>query len=271
MSTPTKYPTDLSDAQWQVLQPLLPSRKWQPGGRGRPPCDVRGVINGILYLTKTGCQWPWLPKTYGCWQTVYGYFNRWSRSGVWQQVLDRLTRAERQRQGRKPTPSAGCVDAQSVKTATQGKTKGYDAGKRVNGRKRHVLVDTTGLVIGILVTAADCDDRDGLRGLLSGYFATSVKRLKKLWVDSGYRGQPIRDWVAGLKQSHKIDLEVVEKPAVGFAVLPRRWVVERTFAWLLNFRRHSKDYEVLPRNSEALIQIAMIQLLLKRLASESDF
>ena len=266
MSTLPKYPTDLTDSQWHVLSPLLPPGKWRAGGPGRPPHDQRMVINGILYLTKTGCQWEWLPKTFGCWQTVYGYFNRWSRTGVWQQVMDELTRRERQRQGRKATPSAGCVDAQSVKTATQGTTKGYDAGKQVHGRKRHVLVDTIGLVMRVGVTAADADDRDGLRALLRSYFATGVQRLKKLWVDSGYRGAPIRAFVAGLKQSHKIDLEVVKKPAVGFAVLPRRWVVERTFAWLLNFRRHSKDYEVLPRNSEALIQIAMIYLVLKRLA-----
>ena len=151
-----------------------------------------------------------------------------------------------------------CRCAECQDGTTQGKTKGYDAGKQVHGRKRHVLVDTIGLVMRILVTAADCDDRDGLRGLLSAYFAGGVQRLKKLWV-------------AALKHSHKIDLEVVAKPAAGFAVLPRRWVVERTFAWLVNFRRHSKDYEVLPRNREALIQIAMIHLLLKRRAMNAQF
>ncbi len=190
--------------------------------------------------------------------------------GGWQTIMEALTRQEYLRQGRRPTPSAG-VDAQSVKTATQGKTKGSDAGKQIHERKRHVLVDTLGLVMQVLVTAADADDRDGLRGRLSAYFAGGVQRLKKLWVDSGYRGEPIRAWGAALKHSYKIDLEVVKKPAAGFAVVPRRWVVERTFAWLLNFRRHSKNYEVLPRNSEAFIQIAMIHLLLKRRAKNAQF
>ena len=191
--------------------------------------------------------------------------------GGWQTIMEALTWQEHLRQGRRPTPSAGCVDAQSVKTATQGKTKGSDAGKQIHERKRHVLVDTLGLVMQVLVTAADADDRDGLRGRLSAYFAGGVQRLKKLWVDSGYRGEPIRAWGAALKHSYKIDLEVVKKPAAGFAVVPRRWVVERTFAWLLNFRRHSKNYEVLPRNSEAFIQIAMIHLLLKRRAKNAQF
>ena len=264
MSTQDQYPTDLTDPQWEILQPLLPPPKWRRGGPGRPPCSRRRVINGTLYVTKTGCQWRMLPPSFGRWKTVYGYFNTWSRAGVWQQVMETLTQHERTRQGRKPHPSAGSVDSQSVKTATQPQAKGYDAGKRVNGRKRHALVDTLGLIIGVLVTPADTPDRDGLMGVLSAYFVTGVKRLKKLWVDGGYRGDVLKAWVAALKQSHKINLEVVEKEGPGFSVLTRRWVVERTLAWLLNYRRHAKDYEGVPRNSEALIHIAMIHLLLKR-------
>ena len=267
MSTPEEYPTNLTDSQWHVLQPLVPPRKWRPGGPGRPPCDVRQVINGIVYVTKTGCQWEMVPPSFGRWKTMYGYFNTWSRDGVWQQMLETLTKQERKRQGRHPTPAAGSGDSQSIKTATQGETKGYDAGKKVNGRKRHLLVDTLGLILGVWVTAADGGDRDGLMHLLSRYFSTSVQRLKKLWVDGGYTGEPLKAWVAGLKQTHKIDLEVVEKQGPGFTLLKWRWVVERTFAWLLNYRRHSKDYEVLPRNSEAFIRVAMIHLLLKRLAA----
>ena len=266
MSTPPKYATDLTDQQWPLIHPLLPLVRWQPGGPGRPPTDRRIVVNGLLYLTKTGCQWRLLPLEFGPWQTIYGYFNRWSRTGIWAQVMEQLTRQERRRQGRKPTPSAGCVDSQSIKTATQGATKGYDGGKQVNGRKRHVLVDTLGLIIRVLVTAADQGDRAGLMGVLQSYFSTGVKRLKKLWVDGGYAGEAVKAWVGGLKHTHKIDLEVVQRAGKGFEVLPRRWVVERTFAWVLNFRRHSKDYEVLTRNSEALIHLAMISLLLKRLA-----
>ena len=178
--------------------------------------------------------------------------------------METLTHRERQRQGRKPQPSAGSVDSQSVKTATQKQAKGYDAGKRVHGRKRHALVDTLGLLIRVLVTPADTTAREGLMGVLSAYFASGVQRLKKLWVTGSYRGDSLKEWVAALKQSHKIDLEVVEKQGTGFAVLPRRWVVERTFAWRLNYRRHAKDYEGVPRHSEALIHIAMIHLLLKR-------
>lgn len=267
MSTPEKYPTDLTDPQWPLLQPLFPSPKWQPGGPGRPPCDRRRVVNGILYVTKTGCQWRMLPKEFGAWQTVYGYFNRWSRQGMWRQVMEALTRQERQRQGRQPTPSAGGVDSQSVKMANQRGPKGYDGGKNVNGRKRQVLVDTLGLLLGVLVTAADTGDREGLIGLLTAYFSAGIQRLRKLWVDGGYTGEALKAWVGALKQTHKMDLEVVERQGKGFQVLPRRWVVERTFAWVFQYRRHAKDYEVLPRNSEALIQIAMMHLLVKRLAA----
>lgn len=265
MSTRSQYPTDLTDAQWYRLQPLQPPRKWRPGGPGRPPCDVRLVLNGILYVNKTGCQWNMLPPTFGHWKTVYGYFNSWSRDGVWQRMMEALTQHERQRQGRHKQPSAGSVDSQSIKTATQGETKGYDAGKQINGRKRHVLVDTLGLPLRLCVTAANYGDRDGLMDLLTVYFSTGVKRLKKLWVDGGYSGERLKAWVAALKHTHKIDLEVVAKTEAGFQILPRRWVVERTFAWVFNFRRHSKDYEILTRNSEAFIQVAIIHLLLKRI------
>ena len=148
---------------------------------------------------------------------------------------------------------------------TQGKTTGYDAGKKIQGRKRHLLVDTLGLLREVVVTAADVDDRDGLKQVLTRYSSPDVPRLRKLWVDGGYQGEAIRTWVAELKKTHKIDLEVVAKQGPGFTLLKRRWVVERTLAWLMNFRRHARDYEVLTRHSEALIQIAMIHLLLKRI------
>ena len=162
MSTRTQYPTDLTDAQWQLIHPMLPPRKWRRGGPGRPPCDVRRVIDGIIYVTKTGCQWDMLPPTFGCWKTVYGYFNDWSRNEIWQSMMETLTQQERQRQGRPKSPSAGSVDSQSIKTSTQGAAKGYDAGKQITGRKRHLLVDTLGLILRVCVTAADYSDRVGL-------------------------------------------------------------------------------------------------------------
>jgi putative transposase len=143
---------------------------------------------------------------------------------------------------------------------------GFDGGKKIKGRRRHLLVDTLGLIMAVVVTAANVDDRQGLLELLEGYFAPGVKRLRKVWVDGGYVAQWLRDWVWGLKHTHKVDLEVVEREGKGFNVVKWRWVVERTFAWLLNYRRHGRDYEGLTANSEAMIQISMIHLLLKRLA-----
>ena len=180
--------------------------------------------------------------------------------------METLHQWERQSQGRLPEPSACCADSQSIKTATQGEDVGFDGHKKIKGRKRHILVDTLGLIVAVVVTAAHRDDRLGLITLLQRYFASGVTRLRKIWVDGGYEAQWLCDWVRGLKQTHKIDLEGVEHTGQGFQVVKHRWKVERTFGWLGNDRRHSRDYEVLTASSEAMIQISMIRLLLKRLA-----
>ncbi len=261
------YPTDLSDEQWNLIEFLLPERAWQPGGRGRPPCDLQRVTNGILYLNKTGCQWRMMPKEYGNWSTIYGYFKRWRLAGVWARMMETLRQWERRSEGRQPEPSAGSIDSQSIKASTQHEDIGYDGNKKIKGRKRHILVDTLGLIITVVVTDAGTDDRVGLVELLTAYFADGTKRLRKLWVDGAYPAAWLDAWVRGLKDTYKIDLESTSnQKGKGFQVIPWRWAVERTFSWLLNNRRHSRDYERLTANSAAMIQISMIRLLLNRLA-----
>jgi putative transposase len=263
---PLHYPSDLTESQRAVIERFLPEPKSGPGKPGRPGMARGRLLNALLYVAKTGCQWRQLPREFGPWPTVYGYFNRWSCQEVWRGVREELTALERVRQGRHPEPTAGRVDSQSVKTATQGTEVGFDGGKQVKGRKRHGLTDTLGLLLGGVVTAANPGDREGLKALLQRWFILGVCRRRTLWGDAGYSGQALKDWVRGLKRTHKIDLEVVEHQGKGFQVVPKRWVVERAFAWLLPFRRPSKDYEVLTRNSEAMIQIAMCSILIRRLA-----
>jgi putative transposase len=224
------------------------------------------VLKGILYLLKTGWQWRMLPWEFGKWNTVYAYFKRWREMGGWAKLREALRQCERRRQGRQAEPSAGSVDSQSINTATQATEVGCDGGKQVKGRKRHLWVDTLGLRIAVVVTAANTDDRGGFMVLLTRYLVGGVKRLRKLWVDGGYQAQWLAQWVSDLKHTHKIGLEVTGKAGKGFQVIPWRWAVERTFAWLLNDRRHSRDYERLTTNREAMIQLSMIRLLLNRLA-----
>jgi putative transposase len=253
----------MTDRQWEDIKDLLPPAK--PGGRRRS-LEMREVLNAIYYLLSTGCQWRALPREYPCWQSVYSYFRQWSRDGTWQRIHDTQRARLRRKLQRHKHPTAGIIDSQSVKTAAHRGIRGYDAGKRVDGRKRHALVDTLGLLLCVIVTAANVSDTAGAIELIkrSRYLRGGSKKLRLIWSDQSYK-VIVREW---LLRCHCL-LSVVERPKQqkGFAVLPRRWVVERTFAWLTQSRRLVKDYEELPRHSEAMIYIAMTRLMTRRLAS----
>jgi putative transposase len=264
METRKPYPTDLTDEQFALIEPELPKEK-DTGRKRKIP--LREIVNALLYKTKTACQWRMLPHDLPNHHTVYSYFTWWTIDGTWDRILARLREQARREEGREPTPSAAIIDSQSVKTTGYGGepgTIGVDGNKRVNGRKRHLLVDTLGLILFVLVTAANVSDAQAAKQMVEA--CLSFPRLQKIWVDGVYKGDVVSHFSA-----HQITMEVVEKPEgqKGFVVSPKRWVVERTFGWLGWDRSLSRDFEYNPRHSESMIKLSQIGLLLRRLKPPS--
>jgi putative transposase len=253
----------MTAAQGAIIAPLVTKPRRGPGRPVR--LDLRVVVNAILYVLRTGCQWAYLPREYPNFNSVYYHFHKWSWDGTWEQINTALRERVRQAVGRKARPGLAILDSQSVKTTEVGGEHGFDGGKKVNGRKRHILVDTLGNLLKVIAHAANIGERDGAKRLLEELPEPLWERLETILADGGYDGADFQTWV---KDAFDVELEISLRPhdKKGFVLVPQRWVVERSFAWFGRSRRLSKDYERWPENSEGMVYLASIQRLLKHLA-----
>jgi putative transposase len=250
------YPSDLTDSQWQFIEMILNDKR-------KRQHDLRKIWDAILYLVKTGCQWRMLPHDFAPWSAVYYYFKKWKNDGTFEEILDMLNVKQRESVNRKALPSVGIIDSQSVKTAhTCAQAVGYDAGKRIKGRKRHIVTDTLGCLLFVMVHGAGVQDRNGIKQVLPLLKSKFLASIKTIIADGGYSGQTIVDWV---KKNLMWNLEIVRRTEQSkFKVLPKRWIVERTIAWITYSRRNSRDYEKLTESSQAMTQLAMIRIFINK-------
>jgi len=262
-----RYPSDLTDAQWAIIEPLIPPAKH--GGRPRK-VDMREVVNTLFYQNRTGVQWDYLPHDLAAKSTAWDYFVAWQKDGTFQRMLDTLRGEIRTEAGREETPSAACIDTQSVKTTEMGGESGYDGNKKIDGRKRHIIVDTLGLLLAVVVTAASADDGAAAAQVLRKLKPEAFPRLQAMFADHKYINNRLKQWMERQGVSYRIEVssKPVDKP--GFVPVKIRWVVERTFAWLGRSRRLSKDYEYLPAHSETWIKISAIHMMVRRLKPNKE-